>query len=66
LTGRIEKSFGERLAGLPLPTQRLLLVAAAEPIGDPLVVWRAAAELGIGPEAAVPATESGWSTLARK
>ena len=32
--------------------RRLLLVAAAEPIGDPLLLWRAAGRLGIGPAAA--------------
>jgi DNA-binding CsgD family transcriptional regulator len=54
--GRIEQSFRERLAPLPSPTRLLLLVAAAEPAGDPVLVWRAAAELGIGPDAASPAT----------
>ena len=39
--------------------QRLLLVAAAEPAGDPLLVWRAAGRLGIGAEAAAPAVEAG-------
>src|SRR3954447_15884243 len=52
LSGRIEESFHERLAPLPRSTRLLLLVAAAEPVGDPLVVWRAAAELGIEPAAA--------------
>ena len=41
------------------PTRLLLLVAAAEPVGDPVLVWRAAAELGIGPDAAAPATAAG-------
>jgi DNA-binding CsgD family transcriptional regulator len=53
LSGRIEDSFRRRLAGLPADTQRLLLVAAAEPLGDPVLVWRAAARLGIGVQAAV-------------
>jgi DNA-binding CsgD family transcriptional regulator len=52
LSGRIEDSFRTRLAGLPAETQRLLLVAAAEPVGDPVLVWRAAGRLGIGVEAA--------------
>ena len=52
LSGRIEESFRRRLAGLPAETQRLLLVAAAEPIGDPVLVWRAADRLGIGVQAA--------------
>ena len=52
LSGRIEDSFRRRLAGLPAETQRLLLVAAAESAGDPVLVWRAAAQLGIGVAAA--------------
>jgi DNA-binding CsgD family transcriptional regulator len=52
LSGRIEDSFRRRLEGLPAETQRLLLVAAAEPVGDPVLVWRAADRLGIGVQAA--------------
>ena len=52
LSGRIEDSFRRRLAGLPAETQRLLLVAAAEPVGDPVLVWRAANRLGIAVQAA--------------
>jgi DNA-binding CsgD family transcriptional regulator len=59
LSGRIEQSFRERLAPLPPTTRLLLLVAAAEPVGDPVLVWRAAAELGIGPDAAAPAAPAG-------
>ena len=59
LSGRIEQSFAERLARLPPSTRLLLLVAAADPVGDPVLVWRAAAELGIGPDAAAPATAAG-------
>jgi DNA-binding CsgD family transcriptional regulator len=55
LPGRIEASFQRRVGQLPAETQRLLLVAAAEPIGDPALLWRAAAELGIPTEAAAPA-----------
>src|SRR3954447_1398032 len=40
LEGRIEESFQQRLEALPEDTQRLLLVAAAEPAGDPTLVWR--------------------------
>ena len=57
--GRIEQSFRERLAPLPPLTRLLLLVAAAEPTGDPVLVWRAAAGLGIGPDAAAPAAAAG-------
>ncbi|HEY2437310.1 MAG TPA: AAA family ATPase, partial [Solirubrobacteraceae bacterium] len=52
LSGRIEDSFQRRFAGLPADTRRLLLISAAEPAGDPLLVWRAATRLGIGAEAA--------------
>jgi DNA-binding CsgD family transcriptional regulator len=58
LDGRIEDSFERRLAALPADTQRLLLVAAAEPAGDPLLVWRAAERLGITADAASPATRA--------
>ena len=47
LSGRIEDSFQRRFAGLSAETRRLLLVAAAEPVGDPVLVWRAAGRLGI-------------------
>jgi DNA-binding CsgD family transcriptional regulator len=52
LLGRIEENFVRRLAPLPEDTRLLLLVAAAEPVGDPLLVWRAAERLGIAPTAA--------------
>ena len=48
LSGRIEQSFRRRLEALPPETQRLLLVAAAEPVGDPVLVWRAASGSGSG------------------
>jgi DNA-binding CsgD family transcriptional regulator len=51
LSGRIEDSFRRRLEALPPETRRLLLVAAAEPVGDPVLMWRAAARLGIGVQA---------------
>ena len=57
--GRIEQSFRERLAPLPPSTRLLLLVAAAEPAGDPVLLWRAAAGLGIGPDAAASAAAEG-------
>src|SRR5215216_6470151 len=47
LSGRIEESFLRRLEALPEETRLLLLTAAAEPVDDPLLVWRAAERLGI-------------------
>src|SRR5215212_6056911 len=52
LSGRIEESFLRRLEALPEETRLLLLVAAAEPDDDPLLVWSAAERLGIGLSAA--------------
>jgi AAA ATPase-like protein len=52
LSGRIEESFVQRLEALPEGARLLLLVAAAEPVGDPLLVWRAAERLGTGFSAA--------------
>ena len=57
LSASIEASFTRRLAGLPGDARRLLLVAAADPIGDPALVWRAADRLGI-PESAADVLES--------
>ena len=59
LSGRIEESFRRRLAHLPAATQRFLLVASAEPVGNPVLVWSAADRLGLRIEDAVPAIEAG-------
>ncbi|TDW22624.1 ATP-binding protein [Kribbella kalugense] len=47
LPGRIEQSFLLQADALPQETRQLLLVAAAEPVGDPVLVRRAADQLGI-------------------
>jgi len=59
LTGRIEQGYVRRLEPLPDNTRRLLLLAAAEPVGNVTLLWRAAELLGIGPEAAGPAQAAG-------
>ena len=59
LAGRIEESFRRQLGALPAQPRRLLQLAAAEPTGDPVLVWRAAGQLGICAEAAGPAVEAG-------
>jgi DNA-binding CsgD family transcriptional regulator len=59
LSSSIEESFRRRLDTLPAETRRLLQLAAAEPVGEPLLVWRAAERLGIPTEAATPAVEAG-------
>jgi DNA-binding CsgD family transcriptional regulator len=43
----IEESFSRRLATLPDDARRLLLLAAADPVGDPALLWAAARRLGI-------------------
>lgn len=56
---RVEESFRRRSSGLPVETQQLLLVAAAEPTGEVSLLWRAAAHLGIAVDAAAPAEVAG-------
>jgi DNA-binding CsgD family transcriptional regulator len=55
LSGRIEESFLRRLEALPEETRLLLLVAAADPVGDPALLWRASGLLEIRPAALEPA-----------
>jgi DNA-binding CsgD family transcriptional regulator len=55
---RIEDEYQRRLQQLPRDAQRLLLVAATEPLGDAPLVWRAARSLGIEADAAAPAAEA--------
>ena len=59
LPGRIEESFRRQLDGVPPETRRLLQLAAADPSGDPLLVWRAAERLGIGVRASAPEATAG-------
>jgi DNA-binding CsgD family transcriptional regulator len=59
----IEQSFLRRVRALPVETQRLLLAAAAEPVGDVTLLWRAAEVLGIGADAAAPAEADGLIEL---
>jgi len=63
LANRIERSFLRRLESLPVDTRRLLLVAAAEPVGDVALLWRAAERLGLGEDAAAPAETAGLIEL---
>src|SRR5262249_53544513 len=47
-----------RLEELPDDTRLLLLVAAAEPVGEPALMWRAATKLGIPGTAIEPAAQA--------
>jgi DNA-binding CsgD family transcriptional regulator len=63
LADRIEQSFLRRVRSLPPNSQRLLLTAAAEPIGDVTLLWRAAERLEVGPDAVAPAEAAGLIEL---
>ena len=59
LTTRVEQVFARRVGTLPSDSGRLMLIAAAEPLGDVTLLWRAAEQLRIGPDAAAPAEAAG-------
>ncbi|MGW2192983.1 ATP-binding protein [Streptosporangium sp. NPDC001682] len=63
LAGQIEQSFLRRVRSLPAETQLLLLIAAAEPVGDVTLLTRAAVRLGIEAAAASPAEAAGLITI---
>jgi DNA-binding CsgD family transcriptional regulator len=59
LAGRIEESFVHQLQVLSDDARRVVLLAAAEPLGDPLLLWRAAERLAIAPAVADEAEAEG-------
>jgi hypothetical protein len=66
LPGRIEDNFRRRLEVLPAAAQRLMLVAAAEPAGEPALVWRAAQRLGTEAGAVAPAADGGLLAIGER
>jgi DNA-binding CsgD family transcriptional regulator len=58
LPSRIEEHYLQRVHALPEATQRLMLLAAADPVGDATLVWRAAQRVGIGTSALAPAEDA--------
>ena len=66
VSARLEQSFLGRVRSMPDQTQRFLLLAAAEPAGDPGLLMRAAELVGLGVEAATPAEAVGLIELAAK
>ena len=60
---KIEQSYARRLRLLPSQTQLLVLAAAAEPLGDPVLLQRAAETLGVDMAAADPAVDVGLLTI---
>jgi DNA-binding CsgD family transcriptional regulator len=59
VAGKIEQSYARRLRQLPADTQLLVLAVAAEPLGDPVLLHRAAATLGVDLAAVSPAVDAG-------
>jgi DNA-binding CsgD family transcriptional regulator len=63
VAGRVEQSYVRRLQLLPSDTRLLVLTAAAEPLGDLVLLHRAAGTLGIDLAAAGPAQDGGLLEL---
>ncbi|WP_328475395.1 AAA family ATPase [Actinoplanes sp. NBC_00393] len=63
ITGKIEQSYRTRVLALPPDTRLLVLAAAAEPLGNPLLLHRAAELLHIDMAAADPAVDAGLLQL---
>ena len=59
LISRIEQGFVRQLEPLPGETRQLLLLAAAEPVGDVTLLRRAAEQLGLAADEAGPAEAAG-------
>jgi DNA-binding CsgD family transcriptional regulator len=59
VAGRIEQSYARRLLQLPSETRLLVLAAAAEPLGDPMLLHRAVETLGVDTAAADAAAVAG-------
>jgi DNA-binding CsgD family transcriptional regulator len=63
LTPRVEQAFLAKVRRLPEATQTLLLVASADDTADPAVVFRAAADLDVQPDALEPAEQAGLAKV---
>lgn len=63
VSARIEDTYLRQYHALPEQTRTLMLLAAAEPAGEATWLWSAAARLGIGVDAAVPAETVGLISL---
>jgi DNA-binding CsgD family transcriptional regulator len=64
--GKIEQSYARRLLELPADTRLLMLIAAAEPQGDPRLLLNASTMLGLTMAAADPAVEAGLLVVGRR
>ena len=63
LPGHLENHYLRWVEALPEATQRLVLLAAADPVGDAVLVWRAAGYLGIGADVLRPAEDAELLTI---
>lgn len=66
LTHSLEGAFRRHIESLPLGTRRLLALAAADPAGDPSLLWRAAEVLGLAADDAVPAIDAGLAEIGNR
>jgi AAA ATPase domain len=66
VAGKIERSYARRLSRLPIDTRLLVLAAAAEPVGDPMLLHRAAESLDLDLAAADPAVDVGLLRIGRR
>ena len=62
LSERIEAGYRRRLSALPADAQRAVLLAAADPVGDPALLRAAAAHLGLRDDAVAEAAATGLLT----
>jgi DNA-binding CsgD family transcriptional regulator len=63
---RLEESFQRRVEGMSAGARMLLLVAAAEPVGDPALLWRTADLLGVPRDAAHSLQDAGLVQVGAK
>jgi DNA-binding CsgD family transcriptional regulator/tetratricopeptide (TPR) repeat protein len=59
VASKIERSYATRLRLLGAETQLIVLAAAAEPLGDPMLLHRAVETLGLDMAAMTPAVDAG-------
>lgn len=66
IASQIEQNFARRVQALPVDTQRLLLTAAAEPVGDVPLLVRALTILEVPMSTAEPAEAAGLIDIAAR
>ena len=66
VAGKVERRYARRLEQLPSDTQLLVLAAAADPLGDPVLLHHSAGTLGLVMAAANPAVDAGLLKIGRR